>query len=246
LLKQIWGDPGRVWTPQQVVRLADASGPAGPPGQFHYSNTNYIILGMIAQAVTGEPIQELITTRILRPLHLYRTSFATVAALPHPVVHGYGAGYGQVRDITPQYDSPAAISVAGAAYGMMSTVGDLQVWARALATGRLLSAAVQRQRLRLIPAWGLGSFRPLPGTPGPATVPQRYGLGVAAVGRWLGHDGYVTGGYSADKFYLPARRATIVVLVNGQDKRFEAAEGEAVSDAATASIAQVVMPGGLR
>jgi|SRR5215470_16674738 len=88
----MWGDPGRAWTPQQVVRLAVAGGPAGPLGRFHYSNTNYIILGMIAQTVTGEPIQELITTRILRPPHLYRTSFATVAAVPHPVVHGYGAG----------------------------------------------------------------------------------------------------------------------------------------------------------
>jgi D-alanyl-D-alanine carboxypeptidase len=241
LFKQMVSDPGRAWTPQQVVRLAVAAGPAGPPGRFSYSNTNYIILGMIAQAVTGQPIRELITTRILRPLHLRRTSFGTAA-----VVQGYGVGHGRVTDITPEYDSRAAISVAGAAYGMTSTVGDLQVWARALATGSLLSAAAQGQRLHLIPASGLGSFRPLPGTAGPATIRQRYGLGVAAVGRWLGHDGSVTGGYTADMFYLPAARATIVVLVNGRNLPFEAAEGEAVSDAAAASIAQIVVPGGLR
>ena len=63
-----------------MVRSAVAQGPAGPPGKFYYSDTNYIILGMIAQAVTGEPIQQLITQRILQPLHLTHTIFPTAAA----------------------------------------------------------------------------------------------------------------------------------------------------------------------
>jgi D-alanyl-D-alanine carboxypeptidase len=89
LLPDSEADPSTAWTPQQVVRFAVAQGPAAPPGQFYYSDTNYIILGMIAQAVTGEPIQELITQRILRPLHLSHTSFPTAAAPPALRVQGY-------------------------------------------------------------------------------------------------------------------------------------------------------------
>lgn len=244
LLKQMLGNPGKAWTPQQVVRLAVAHGPHGPPGRFYYSNTNYMILGMVAQAVTGQPIQELISTRILRPLHLNHTSFPTAAALPHPVVQGYGMANGQVAAVTPAYNSRAPISVAGAAYAMTSTVGDLRVWVPALATGSLLSAAVQRQRLRLIPASGLGSFRPFRGNPGTAALPEQYGLGIASVGGLLGHDGSVPG-YTADMFYLPAKKAAVIVLVNGRNTTFEAFHGETVSDAAAVSIAQIVLPGSL-
>ena len=127
---------------------------------------------------------------------------------------------------------------------MTSTVGDLRVWARALTTGSLLSAAVQYQRLRLIPASGLGSFRPFRSIPGTAALPEQYGLGIASVGGLLGHDGSVPG-YTADMFYLPAKKAAVIVLVNGRNTMFEAARGEAVSDAAAVSIAQIVLPGSL-
>jgi D-alanyl-D-alanine carboxypeptidase len=241
LAEQMAADPGRVWTPQQVVRFAVAHGPQGPPGTPYYSNTNYIILGMIAQAVTGEPIQELITSRILRPLHLSRTSFPAAATPPALIAQGYFVDQG-VTTITTMADSSADISVSGAAGAMISTVADLQTWARALATGILLSPAVQRQRLRLGRA--LGFFAPLPGTQGQARLSFRYGLGIFSVGGLLGHIG-VAPGYTTDMFYLPARRATIIVLANGYNVQFQASAGEPVSDAAAVSIAQIVLPGAL-
>lgn len=241
LAQQMAADPGGTWTPQQVVRSAVAHGPQGPPGTPYYSNTDYVILGMIAQAVTGEPIQELITSRILRPLHLSHTSFAAAAAPPTLIAQGYLVDQG-VAAITTAADSPADISVSGAAGAMISSVGDLQTWARALATGTLLSPAVQRQRLSLGPA--LGFFAPLPGTQGRARLPFRYGLGIFSVGGLLGHTG-VAPGYTADMFYLPARKATIVVLANGYNVQFQASAGEPVSDAAAVSIAQIVLPGAL-
>jgi len=241
LAEQMFADPGQVWTPQQVVRFAVAHGPAGPPGTPYYSNTNYIILGIIAQAVTGEPIQDLITSRILRPLHLSHTSFPTGAAPPALIAQGYTVDQG-VAAITTTADSSADISVSGAAGAMFSTVADLQTWARALATGALLSPAMQRQRLRLGPV--LGYFAPLPGAQGQARLPFRYGLGIFSVGGLLGHVGVVPG-YTADMFYLPARKATIIVLANGYNDQFQASAGEPVSDAAAVSIAQIVLPGAL-
>ena len=92
-------DPNTVWTPQQMVDFAVVQGPAAPPGQFCYSDTNYIILGMIAQAVTGEPIQELITQRILQPLHLSHTSFPTAAA---PRTCGAGTAEARECEIRPR------------------------------------------------------------------------------------------------------------------------------------------------
>jgi D-alanyl-D-alanine carboxypeptidase len=241
LAQQMAADPGQVWTPQQVVRFAVAHGPQGPPGTPYYSNTNYIILGMIAQAVTGEPIQELITSRILRPLHLSHTSFPAAAAPPALIAQGYFADQG-TASITTVAESAANLSVSGAAGAMLSTVADLQTWARALATGTLLSSAAQRQRLLVGPA--LGPFAPLPGTQGQAQLPFRYGLGISNVGGLLGHSG-VAPGYTSDMFYLPARKATIIVLANGYNEQFQASAGEPVSDAAAVSIAQIVLPGAL-
>jgi D-alanyl-D-alanine carboxypeptidase len=240
LLKDSVAHPGTAWTPQQVVRFAAGQGPAGPPGKFYYSDTNYIILGMIAQAVTGEPIQKLISQRILQPLHLTHTSFPTAAAPPRLPVQGYTVE-GKSAFPTSFFESPAELSFSGAAGAMISTVADLHVWARALATGTLLSPSMQRQRLQLAPM-PLPAFPPLPGTGVAAGLPPGYGLGLYSLGGWLGHKGAVTG-YNADMFYLPAKNATIIVLVNARSPRFLLSTGEDVGDAAAISIAQIAVPG---
>ena len=103
---------------------------------------------MIAQAVTGEPIQQLITQPILRPLDLAHTSFPTAAAPPHLPVQGYTV---EGKDALPTsgFESPAELSWSGAAGAMISTVADLQVWAPG--DRALLSPSMQRQRLELVP-----------------------------------------------------------------------------------------------
>jgi D-alanyl-D-alanine carboxypeptidase len=84
------------------------------------------------------------------PLDLNRTSFPTAAAPPHLPVQGYTVE-GKDALPTPVFESPAELSWSGAAGAMNSTVADLQVWARAPATGALLSPSMQRQRLQLVP-----------------------------------------------------------------------------------------------
>jgi D-alanyl-D-alanine carboxypeptidase len=84
----------------------------------------------------------------------------------------------------------------------ISTLHDLQIWAKALATGRLLSAATQKQRLSWVtcaPIW-LGK-------------PQCYGLAVADYGGFLGHTGTLPG-FQSFMGYQPQKGATIIVLVN--------------------------------
>ena len=81
---------------------------------------------------------------------------------------------------------------------MVSTLGDLHRWARDVATGRLLSRATQRQRLRFL-ATGTRNFG--------------YGLGLMNFTGWIGHSGLVPG-YQSLTAYLPPEHATIVVLIN--------------------------------
>ena len=68
----------RQWMPQQLVQVAVAHKPYFPPGKgYHYSNTNFILLGLIVEQVTGQPVRDVLWTRILRPLGLQHTVFTT-------------------------------------------------------------------------------------------------------------------------------------------------------------------------
>jgi D-alanyl-D-alanine carboxypeptidase len=238
--RQLQADPHMVVTPEQLIRAAVAHGPAGPPGTVSYSNTNYFVLGLIAQDVTGQTIQRLITERILRPLHLTGTSVPSRAAqLPASLVHGYEIAAGNATDVTPRY-ALFGPELGGAAGAMISTLGDLELWAYALGTGELLTPQLQQQRLSF-PAGLAASFAPLPGTGVSAILPGRYGLGIGSFGGLLGHNGGTTG-YEADMFYLPSRNATIVLLINGTPAQSNGhPESGSLSDAAAISIAEIVL-----
>lgn len=234
---QLLADPHMTVTPEQLIRAAVAHGPVTPPGTFSYSNTNYFMLGLIAQYVTGQTIQRLITDQILRPLHLTHTSVpSTPAQLPGSLVHGYEVAAGKATDVTPEYTAFGP-ELGGAAGAMVSTLGDLERWAYALGTGELLTPSLQRQRLSFSAGPAL-PFAPLPDTAASATLPSRYGLGIGSFGGLLGHNGG-TAGYQADMFYLPSRNATIVLLINGTPAR--PAGNDSLSDAAAISIAEIVL-----
>jgi D-alanyl-D-alanine carboxypeptidase len=184
LLNEIDTEPNRVVTPGHIVDLAVAQGPAAPVGQFYYSNTNYIILGIIAQDITHQTIGDLITTEILRPLHLSQTIYLTTSVLPNPSAIGYFVGDGTPPQRYPMYN-PSYIGAAGA---MVSTVADMATWAKALATGQLLSQKTQAERLQLGSVFG--SFSPLPiSGQSDESLPLRYGLGLYSLGGFVGHNG---------------------------------------------------------
>jgi D-alanyl-D-alanine carboxypeptidase len=231
LAQQVAANPGQVFTPQQIVGLAVSQGPAGPVGTYSYSDTGYQILAIIAQAVTGQPIQNLITNQILKPLNLSNTSYPTSSAVPSPSTSGYFIARNQVVP-APQPD-PSALGAAGA---MISTVGDLQTWAKALATGSLLKPQTQQLRLQTVPTQV--SFTPLPGLGQSTALPAQYGLGVINSGGFLGHNG-VTNGYNSAMYYLPQQQATIVILANGQNVTAFGGKQE-VADAMFANFADII------
>lgn len=220
----------RVWTPQQLVDLAIRQGRAYRPGTWYYSDTNYVILGIIARAVTHQPFARLVQRLVLNPLQLRQTSFPVAStAMPRPATVGYvqasGSRYRRANVLNP--------SATFAAGNMISTLRDLQKWSRAFAAGTLLSPRTRRlqRQLSLTPA----AFEPLAHTGITTTLVLRYGLGVADLSNMLGHNGFLpVDGYSAEMWSLPGGRGTVIELFNS----IALCQSEFLADAVNAALAQ--------
>lgn len=188
------------WKPADVVRIIRANKPTFKPNaKTQYADSNYALLGIILQKVTGRSAESVITRDVIRPAGLRDTSFPTTPNMPSPFSRGYYAGDdgdGPVRDYTRS--NPKVAWTAGA---MISTLDDIEKWGRELAEGRLLSRSLQRQRLKL------GTI------PNPGGPPVGYGLGILRFGDWLGHDGAIFG-YSSVTFYERSSGAQIVAAAN--------------------------------
>ena len=214
----------RQWAPAQLVRVAIAHKPYFPPGQgYHYSNTNTILLGMIIEQITGRPVQDVLRTRILQPLGLTHTVFPTTAAMPSPRLHGYAVEGGPLTEV----NTTANMSWGWTAGNMISTLGDLHTWAQAVATGRLLSPALQKQRLTWSPP-SVAFFRH-------HRVAGGYGLAIAKLSGLIGHTGELPG-FNTDAWYLPALHATIVVIVNSS----ASVQAQGPADHLTQQLAKIV------
>src|SRR6266480_487306 len=85
-------DPSRVWDPKELVAIAFRHRPYFAPGQgLHYTNTNYILLGMLIEQIPGMPVEKAFQQRIFTPLGMESSSFPPLAssAIPDPHPHGY-------------------------------------------------------------------------------------------------------------------------------------------------------------
>lgn len=136
---------GRSYTPTQAVALALRNQPESAPGSgFHYANTNYLIAGMLIEAVTGHPYGDELRERILLPLGLSDTYLPPAGDTglrdPHPT--GYGTVDGAVIDQTRI--EPSLPWASGA---LVSTGADLNHFYTALLAGRVVPPALLRQML---------------------------------------------------------------------------------------------------
>jgi D-alanyl-D-alanine carboxypeptidase len=190
------GNLAYAWHPRQLVKFAVSHKPLFAPGvRWSYSNTNYVLLGLIVQAVTKDTLAGELERRILRPLGLHETRFATGSQISAPAAHGYFGG----RDISGL--SGSAYWAAGA---MVSTARDLARFLSALLGGKLL----RPQQLRAMET----------------TVPinsgvNSYGLGlihvVTTCGAAWGHNGIVPG-YSSWAISSPDGKRQAVVLASSR------------------------------
>ncbi|WP_370412817.1 serine hydrolase domain-containing protein [Streptomyces fradiae] len=134
------------WTPEQLVAIAMTHEPDFAPGtSWNYSNTNFVLAGMVIEKVTGRPYGKAVENRIIKPLKLRATSVpGAKSRMPQPHSPAYSKltldGTGPVHDV-----SDLNPSLAGAAGEMISDANDLQTFYRALLKGRLLPKAEMKE-----------------------------------------------------------------------------------------------------
>jgi D-alanyl-D-alanine carboxypeptidase len=211
----------RTFTDEQILALAMTLPPLfepGEPGKYHYSNTNYLLLGMIINKVTGNPWQGEITNRVINKLNLSQTVVPSVSDIQEPFCNGYMKGSdGKVINVT-EFNP----SITGAAGCMISTIEDLRTYSRALADGILLSDSMEAERLKTVPT-GTKDF-------------LNYGLGILSIGSFYGHNGGITG-FNTSMYYSPKLDAMFVLNVN----MFGPTGG--VSDKIFADLSNAIYPG---
>ncbi len=212
-------NPYLVFTPQQSLAIAFNHAPYFAPGtSYHYSNTNYLVLGLLLEKVTGMPLAKVYRELIFRPLGMRHTSLPALAdasiPLPHPTGYLYGTNVQSLNVLLAALrfdflDSAVLVSNGTgpvdatnwnpspywSAGSVISTLHDLTIWAKAYGSGALLKPATFQQQTELLPSY-------------------TYGLGIAESPRgFLGHDGAVPG-YSSITAYSPQLATSIVLLLN--------------------------------
>jgi D-alanyl-D-alanine carboxypeptidase len=202
-MAEVIAAPTMAFPPEAMVDAAVAHPPLFDPGDdWYYSNTNYIVLGMIIEAVTGEPAAAAIRSRLLVPQSLEHTFLDGDEPVQGTMAHGFGPG-GVDQTFSMH---PTSAWTAGA---VMATAGDLADWALAFYGGDLVSPEMRDEMLELVDI-----TRFLPGA--------SYGLGVTAfdasmVGTPLiGHGGAFPG-FLSEMYYLPEHDSVIVTMVNSME-----------------------------
>jgi CubicO group peptidase (beta-lactamase class C family) len=209
--KALQADRNRTWN--AAMSLGYIRKPLGKPGTiWHYSNTNYLILGLIAEAVGGAPVADQLRSRYFEPLGLTHTWYQAVEAPRAPLATAYRISVAKPTGKPTSLSDGSSISpftsvvtAAGAAGSIASTAGDLARWTRALYAGAALDP-VARALLLASPA---ATARLHPRVP--------YGFAMQSIviaGQpTLGHSGRFLGARGAIR-WLPNRQVAIAVVTN--------------------------------
>lgn len=159
--------PERRWAPAELVAIAGEHPPYFAPGAgFHYSNTGFVLLGMLIERVTGEPEPRVLRERIFRPLGLADT----YVAQDDRILGRHAIGYTRGDDGSLVDTTRINATLTGASGDVISTVRDVARFQHALLSGRLIGPAMLREMLAFAPVddppvdgYGLGIFSsPLP------------------------------------------------------------------------------------
>ncbi|MBN2168732.1 MAG: beta-lactamase family protein [Actinobacteria bacterium] len=222
VLNKITTDPHYKWKPRELVDIAISHPPYFPPGEgWRYSNTNFILLGMIIEKVAGKELGTVCRKNIFEPLGLANTNFPDSPEIKGEYSHGYGDSEenpDQLDDYTDFLD-PSIWWSGGA---IISNLDDLKTWTEALVSGDLISDSSRKEMLDWV------------SIPGEEEYGTKYGLGVLSLGGFIGHNGR-TPGYESCIMYDPEKEAMIIIFFN------KSAEGS-YDLAAFMKIAKVLFP----
>lgn len=200
----IFSNPFRWWQPEEILETFVETPEFTPGSAWGYSNTNYILLGMIIREITGPGLAAQYHDRFFAPLGLTETFFPPEDSLIGPISHNWMdvTNNGELNDLF-MFPRTALASIAWSAGSIVSIPENIVRWSHELYSGNVLNPNSMQAMLTFVDinstqftGYGLGT--------------QRYHL----QGRDLwGHSGIVAG-YRSAMFYSPQDDVSIVVLVN--------------------------------
>lgn len=176
-----------------------------PGDDVHYSNTNYILLGLLIEKIEGVPLYQVFDNKIITPLGLTNTQFAGKDPVPNGIVRGYIDMYSNLQVIESTYFSGWDYYTADG--GLISNPYDMNVFFRALMNGQIINSASLNEML----TWKTPMEEPTD------FYKIHYGLGIFKIETPKGiaymHSGDAIG-YYANMIYFPDDSTTIVYSVN--------------------------------
>jgi D-alanyl-D-alanine carboxypeptidase len=205
--KDLTANPEKVWQPAELVAyLLDEKPPFAAGTGWDYSDTNYIVLGMIIEKVTGRNFYDEADQRLIKPLKLTGTIPQDGPRLKG-VIQGYAGpnnpfGGTDAMIVNGKFAINPQFEWTGGGYA--STAQDLARWARMIYEGKAFAPELLPQVLDGVSAPMLGRE-------------TKYGLGViirkTAAGISYGHSGFFPG-YMTDMMYFPEHKVAVAVQVN--------------------------------
>lgn len=205
--KDLTANPDKVWKPEELLSYLFDTKPEFEAGKgWDYSDTNYIVLGMIMEKVTGKKFYDLAKNRVIKPLKLNKT-FPQDRRDIKDLIQGYAGadnpfgGKDAVLEngkfiINPQFEWTGG--------GWVTSAEDLARWAKLMYEGKAFDASLLPEVLNGVSAPMLGRE-------------TKYGLGViirpTRAGLTYGHSGFFPG-YMTDMMYFPEQKIAVAVQVN--------------------------------
>lgn len=203
-----------------LVAWAVRQKPYFAPNQgYRYSNTNYILLGLIIQSVTHDSVGDQIRKRLIEPFGLTQTSFPLTEAMPAPWARGYDLTKdGEWEDVS----GAIPVSFMWSAGAMVSDMNDVRRWIKLFASGKAAGSATYKDLIDCVPMLGNTSF----------------GLGITCSAGWYGYTGALPGYNTAD-YYSPSTGMTILAWIDYKAEQ----PIEGVASVMVRDIARIVTPG---
>jgi D-alanyl-D-alanine carboxypeptidase len=206
-LKRFTKNPQAYLSPRELVGFVRGESLRFRPGtRYEYSDTDNVVVGLMAEAVTGQSYEQLLARYVYRPLSLVQTSLPRTVRMPRPYLHGYELETGKPAQDVSQLINPAGAWASG---GIVSTPPEVGRFFRAYVGGRLFDAATQRRQLRFRPG---SSSPPGPGVNSAGLAVFRYRTRCGTV---YGH----TGSFPGYRLFAAASadgRRSVVFTVNAQ------------------------------
>lgn len=225
-IQDVLTNPYRHWTPEQLLAYAIHKPLFFEPGtNWAYAHTNYVILGLALERITGVPVNQLMQEKVLAPLCMTHTTDPLSPAIPEPILRAYSSERREALGIAPgapfyeesTFWDPSWTLTRGAV--QVTNVYDLHTSAVTFGRGLLLSQASHAAQVSTALR---GHTTPVDGCPTCFAHSNDYtfGLGVVLSGNWVLQTP-LFGGYAAVGAYHAASRIAIAVAVTYKADGFD-------------------------